>query len=110
MQREPWFCQDCRLVMLYNKKEDFHICPKCKVRVYHADDKDDYLNDEVRSLMRDMYKTHLPQKEPLPINPYPAGYGGSKSKGRNRKQEMKKKTLSQINAGLTGKASDYESR
>lgn len=108
MKREPWFCQDCRIVMFYNEKEDYHICPKCLVRVYHSDEKDDYLNDEVRKLMQDMYKTHVP-KEILPQG-RPTLKGGSKCKGRSRKQDMKKPSLAQINIGLAGTAKQFESR
>ena len=107
-QRDPWFCQDCRIMMLYNDKEDYHICPKCKARVYHADEKDEYLNDEIRSLMKDMAHTHKP-REALPAGGALPGGGGSKSKGRSRKSDMKKKSLAQLNMGLAGTYSAFNS-
>ena len=84
--------------MLYNAKEDYHICPNCKVRVYHHDGKDDYLNDEIRNLMVDLRKTHAP-REVLPAGPA-APHGGNKSKGRKRKHEMKKPTTQTLNQRL----------
>ena len=107
--RQPWFCQDCRVQMVYINKLDMHFCPKCKVRVYHSND-DDYYEDEIISLMRDLHKTHLPKKDPIPAGHALLGGGGSKSKGRSREGDMKKKTLSQINAGLAGKNVDFLTR
>lgn len=96
-QRKPWFCQDCRdVLMLYNAKEDYHICPKCKTRVYHADEKDDYLNDEVRSLMVDMAATHR-QKEVLVGGAVMPGGG---NRNRSRKKPIKKDTLATLNKKL----------
>lgn len=104
--RKPWFCPDCRVMMIYINKLDMHFCPQCKARTYHSHE-DDCIEDEIKELMQDLYKSHLPKKEPLPAGEALKGAGGSKSKGRNRKGDMQKKSLSQINAGLTGKKIDF---
>lgn len=108
-QRKSWFCQDCRVTMIYDKKNDRHICPTCKTMVNYHDENDFYLNDEIGSLMRDMAATHR-QLEVKPLCGAIVPGGGSKSKGRSRDSDMKKKSLAQINAGLNGKAMAFESR
>lgn len=108
-QRQAWFCQDCRVIMLFDIKQDRHICPKCKVQVWHSNEDDPFINDEIGSLMRDMAVTHK-TLEVKPLGGAIVHGGGSKSKGRSRESDMKKKSLAQINAGLNGRAMAFESR
>ena len=108
--RKPWFCQECRIQMLYDKKQDFHKCPECGTEVWMNIEEDSLKSDEdeeIDALMREKYKANLPAKEPIPAGGALLGGGGSKSKGRSRKGDMKKKSLSQINAGLAGICSAF---
>lgn len=95
IERKPWFCQDCRVQMEYNEKKDFYKCPQCGIEVW-PDSEDD--TNEITSLMRDMLRTHKP-KECLPAGEAAKG-GGSRSKSRSRKSEMKKKSLATLNMAL----------
>lgn len=101
--RKPWFCQECRVIMQYNPELDYYVCPECGVEVWPpgASNTTAKKNDEITDLMRDMHKANLPRKEAMPIYPVPAGGGGSKS-SKGRKKDTKKKSLSQLNAGLAG--------
>ena len=74
---------------------------------------DDYVNkevtDEITELMQGMYKANLPAKDPIPAGRALKGASGSKCKGGRKKADLKKKSLSQINAGLAGKNFLFES-
>jgi len=105
MIRKPWFCQECRVVMTYSSKQDFYKCPECGTEVWPETSNAE--NDEIASLMCERYKANLPAKEALPAGEALLGSGGSKSKGRSRKADMKKKSLAQINVGLAGKCASF---
>jgi len=95
--RNPWFCQDCRDVLMeYNKKGDFYRCPKCGAELWPADTHAP--TGEIEELMSELAATHR-QTECKPAGP-PAKGSGSKSKGRSRKTDMKKKSLATLNMAL----------
>lgn len=95
---KPWFCQDCRVVMLYNDKLKCHICPQCKTEVWPPN-KADVVHDEMMSLMIDMQKNHKP-RECMPMVGGRVKGGGSKSGKRSKSEKMKKDTLSTLNNKL----------
>lgn len=94
--RKPWFCQDCRVSMTYDAKQDYYKCPECGTEVWpeNTDSK-----GEIESLMRDMAATHS-KREAMPAGEALPG-GGSKSKGR-KTERMKKPTLATLNQRLYG--------
>lgn len=97
-ERADWFCQDCRVPMLYDKKNDRHFCPACMVQVWHYD-KDEPIpdNSEIAKLMREMYKANLPAKDPIPAGRAMSGRGGNKSSKRHGDREkLKRKTVGQL--------------
>jgi hypothetical protein len=95
--------------MLYDKQSRYYVCPKCKATVVPKEQNDKYVDDIIIKLMRDMHKTHLPAAC-IPAGEAKKGGGGGSSKGRSRKGDMSKKSLSQINTGLNGKCMSFESR
>lgn len=97
-QRAPWFCQDCRVPMLYSKKLDYHICPKCKATVQHSDETDQYVEDEIIALMRDLVPTHK-DRDFIPLTGK-GGHGKGGSSNRTKKPKSKKLSLSQLNMKL----------
>ena len=101
MKNKQWFCQDCRVLMIFHPKEKVHVCPKCKTKVFPNDeDADRKLNNEIYSLMADMAPTHR-QTEVKPSGPFILG-GGSKSS--KKKAKSTKPSLAELNNKL------YESR
>lgn len=109
MVRKPWFCQDCRVSMIYDSKQDYYKCPECGTEVWPEADKVSKPTKEqaeIHSFMQQMAPTHF-AKEALPAGGPLLGSGGSKSKGRSRKADMQKKSLAQINAGLAGKCTSF---
>jgi len=109
-KRNPRWCEECKCVMVYDKENDRYICPECHGIFYPGDKTDPHIeNDVITSLMREKYKSNLPPVEPLPAGEALKGAGGGSSKGRSRKGDLKKKSLSQINAGLAGKSQLFES-
>ena len=95
-------------------KDGFFQCPTCENESWPDRegtfvDKWIKKNDEIGNLMKDMAASHKPREIKPPGGPVIFG-GGSKCKGRSRTGDMKKKTLSQINAGLSGRATTFESR
>lgn len=107
-QRADWFCQDCRVTMIYDTKNDRHVCPNCKAQVWHYNHDDPVVEDEITKLMREKYKSNLPPVNPIPAGGPSKGGGGSKAKGRSNKGAMQKKSLSQINAGLNGRCQSFD--
>ncbi len=99
MKRAAWFCQDCRVMMHYDKQKDFYECPQCGIEVWPKE-RQQAAKDEVLCLMRDLAPTHR-STEILPAGP-PARGSGSKNRARSRKSDSKKKSLAQINRGLNG--------
>lgn len=102
---KPWPCMECR-VMMALVDEDHCKCPVCGTEVWFEFSVQD--NSEIAKLMREKYKSNLPPKDPIPAGEAAKGGGGSKSKGRDRKGLMQKKSLSQINAGLNGKCQNFD--
>jgi hypothetical protein len=95
--------------MLYDKESRCYVCPYCKAYVTLKEPNDQYVDDIIIQLMKDMHKTHLPAAC-IPAGQAKKGGGGGSSKGRSRKGDMNKKSLSQINTGLNGKCMSFESR
>ena len=99
--------------MLYSSKNKRYICPVCKTITMPMRQDDDYVDkevtDEITELMQGMYKANLPAKAPIPAGEALKGVSGSKCKGGSKKADLKKKSLSQINAGLAGKNILFES-
>ena len=106
-KRGLWFCQDCRVPMKYNEQDDFYKCPKCGIEVWYPIESKS--QDEVVQMMQEKYKSNLPPKDYLPAGEAAKGGGGS-SNGKSNSSAMKKKSLSQINAGLAGGSGLFESR
>lgn len=101
MKSKQWFCQDCRILMIYHPKEHIHVCPKCKIKLHPNDEDTDLkINNEIYSLMVDMAPTHR-QTDVKPSGPFVLG-GGSKSS--NKKSKSTKPGLNELNNKL------YESR
>lgn len=100
-----WFCQECLVKMDYKIKDGFFKCPECMTEVWPPSGYK--LDDEILDLMIDKQRNHIP-KECKPAGEALLG-SGSSSKSRSKKAEMKKKTLSQINAGLNGKCQSFDS-
>ncbi|MBP1764158.1 MAG: hypothetical protein H6Q65_1216 [Firmicutes bacterium] len=93
--RKPWFCQECRVVMKYDEKYDFHKCPECGFEAWPPDKVQPV--DEITSLMKDKAKAHKPREVP------PAGeamLGGGGSKNSVKKPKSKKLSLHQLNLKL----------
>lgn len=108
-RRPPRWCEECKCVMVYDKENDRYICPECHGIFIPGQKDDPYIeNDVIASLMREKYKSNLPAVDPLPSG-RAAAKGGGGSKGGNRKGDMRKKTVAQINAQLSGKNQLFES-
>jgi len=92
--RKPWFCQECRVVMDYNDKFDYHKCPNCGYEAWPPDKANTV--DEITSLMQDRAIAHKPREVP------PAGEPmlGGGSKNSVKKPKSKKLTLNQLNIKL----------
>lgn len=95
MSRKPWFCQECRIIMTYNDKDDYYKCSQCECELWPSDTYKPI--DEIAELMADMAPTHR-QTEVLPAGPVKLG-GGSKSNGV-KKPKSTKNSLSQLNEQL----------
>jgi len=92
--RKPWFCQECRVVMEYIEKFDYHKCPECGTEVWPADQINTV--DEITELMADRALAHKPREIP------PAGEAllGGGSKNRVKKDKNKKDSLAKVNDKL----------
>jgi len=97
MINKTWFCQDCRVLMIYSDKIESHICPECGVMVAKYIPGDKYVDNEIKQLMHDMRRNHKP-REYLPAGEALPGGGGNKS--RVKKPKSKKKSLNQLNNAL----------
>lgn len=96
-QRKAWFCQDCRIVMSYDTKQDFYKCPECGTEVWPNTE---VATDEISSLMSDLARTHQP-RECLPAGEAIPGGRSNRSKSRARKTDrMKKEPLATLNRKL----------
>jgi hypothetical protein len=102
-----------------NLAGDHFTCPECKAELHVNSTGDDTFvrnfrrgvvvkgeRDEISELMADRAITHVPRVG-MPAGEALLG-GGSKSKA-GKSEKMKKKTLSQINQGLNGKCSSFDS-
>lgn len=79
---KTWFCQECLVVMEYNKEFNYFKCPKCEAEVWLKDYDKDKEAKKVAEELSDVI---------IPVNKKGGG-----SKGRSRKQLMKKKTTKQL--------------
>lgn len=83
MNKKSWFCQECLVVMEYNKEFNYFKCPKCEAEVWLKDyDKD----KEAKKIAEELSDVIIPVNRK----------GSGASKGRSRKQLMKKKTTKQL--------------
>ena len=92
VKRKPWFCQECRIIMAYNDKDDYYKCSQCGCEVWPADTYKPV--DEIEELMAST-PPHLNTKEVLPIYWEVTG-ASSKSKG-GKNEKMKKDPVSKLN-------------
>lgn len=96
MKRAAWFCQDCRVMMHYDKQKDFYECPQCGIEVWPKE-RQQAAKDEVLCLMMDLAPTHR-STEILPVGCF--NPGGSRKSSKSRKKSMKKDTLATLNKKL----------
>jgi len=94
LNRKPWFCQECRVVMKYDEKFDYHKCPVCGYEAWPPDKVQEV--DEITSLMKDRAIAHKPKEVP-PAGPPMLGGG---SKNRVKKEKSKKDSLAKVNEKL----------
>lgn len=94
---KPWPCLKC-FVMMVAIDNDHCKCPVCRTEVwYDYDEPPDMDIDEIESLMQESYNRHPQPPDVLVLG---GGYakigGGSKSKGRSKKQLMKKPSTKEL--------------
>ena len=94
-KREPWICQDCRVMMQYIEGDDMYRCPVCGAELWPGDTVTVPPNDEIGQLMAGMAKSHEP-RECLPAGDAAIGGGGASNSGRNTDGGKKKKTPQQL--------------
>lgn len=106
--RKPWFCQDCRVLMKYDQKDDCHKCPECGAALWYPDEprkrttfdklpaKD---KKEIAELMEEKQKANEPSRNvPIALGGAIVLGGGNKS-GRNKKV-LKKDSVATVNRKL----------
>lgn len=93
MERKPWPCIECR-VMMIKINNDYCKCPVCGTEVWY--NYNSPTGDEIAELMQDRAIAHQPKEIPPAGEPLPGG--GSKS--RSKKDKSKKDSLATLNQKL----------
>lgn len=90
MNIKPWFCQDCREKMGYNKEFRFFKCPDCGIEVWLPESNP---TKEARQVAEELSDV---------IIPIPRKGGVGSGKGRAKKHLLQKKSTKRLYEELCG--------